>query len=222
MDIRHLISREEARKKIYHALSQTYNLPDKGLTELTGTLVENLCHVNPAGTSYSSLLQEQPAPEKLGELVIDFTRLFIGPYSPPAPPYGSIYLEAERKVMGDSTMDAESRYGRYGIAVAGNFKDVPDHIAAELEFMYFLIHREVELIFAGNREAVYNIIFEQQSFMNDHLSRWVPDFTDLVIQNADMPFYRSLARVTRVFIAGDAAYLNQVRIPETQNREEMQ
>lgn len=217
MDLDRIILYENARKRIYSALSRAYCLPDGHLPELTRVLAEDFCHEFPSGTSFHCMLQALTDPGELRELAVDFTRLFVGPYSPPAPPYGSIYLEAERKVMGDSTVDAASRYSRFGIQTAGSFRDVPDHIAAELEFMFFLIHREVEFLVAEDCTGAGNIIYEQNRFLNDHLNAWIPEFTDLVIQNALMPFYRNLARITRVFINQDAAYLNQVRVLEKQN-----
>ncbi|MBW1770891.1 MAG: molecular chaperone TorD family protein [Deltaproteobacteria bacterium] len=83
---------------------------------------------------------------EIDDLCVDFARLFVGPYALLAPPYGSVYLDGERKVMGDSTMDVCMRYAEVGLQLADHFKEVPDHIAAELEFIYFLILKEAEAI----------------------------------------------------------------------------
>ena len=45
--------------------------------------------------------------------------------------------------MGDSTMDVRMRYGDARLELAADFKEAPDHIAAELEFMHFLIFKEI-------------------------------------------------------------------------------
>ena len=215
MDIDRIISRETARKRIYGLLSRAYCLPDEQLPALTGNLVEDVSRVEGSDASYHSMLHALADPGDPRELAVDFTRLFVGPYSPPAPPYGSVYLEGERKVMGDSTVDAASRYRRFGIQTAGSFRDAPDHVAAELEFMFFLIHREVECLLAEDFTGAGNIICEQHRFLNDHLNAWAPEFTDLVIRNARMPFYRNLAGITRMFIDRDADYLSRVRVLES-------
>ncbi len=61
-----------------------------------------------------------------------------------APPYGSVYLERERTVMGESTLDVVRRYRQEGLDISADFHDAPDHITAELEFVHFLIFKALE------------------------------------------------------------------------------
>ncbi len=48
-------------------------------------------------------------------LKVEFSKLFVGPYKLFAAPYGSVYLDDERKVMGDSTLDVKNRYREAGL-----------------------------------------------------------------------------------------------------------
>jgi TorA maturation chaperone TorD len=124
----------------------------------------------------------------------------VGPYKLLAAPYGSVYLDGERKMMGDSTLDIQNRYREAGLGTAGNFKDAPDHIAAELEFMYYLIFKEIEFFSNSDLEAAVGFIRKQNSFLEDHLMAWVPEFVGNVIANAANPFYPNLANATRAFL----------------------
>ena len=136
----------------------------------------------------------------LEELKIDFARLFVGPYSLLAPPYGSIYLERERKIMGDSTLDLLETYRNAGVDLSDNFRDAPDHIAAELEFMYFLIFKEIQALENSDVDTTIDYLEKQRAFLREHLGAWVFDFADIIEKKAETDFYKNLARATRAFI----------------------
>ncbi len=107
-------------------------------------------------------------------------------------------------VMGDSTMDVKRRYHEAGLDLS--VKEVPDHIALELEFMYFLVFKESVAIQEGGAEAtVYQD--RQVSFLQTHLAVWVPEFADQVIEHAQTDFYRNLARTTKSFIEKDLSVI---------------
>ena len=83
---------------------------------------------------------------------------------------------------------------------AKNFKDAPDHISAELEFMYYLIFKEIEAFAESDTEAAMGFIQKQKSFLEDHLMAWVPEFAKNIIENAENPFYPNLAKATESFL----------------------
>ena len=218
MENEELLCFETARMNTYQVLSQLYQPPDKCLQKNVRLLAENLYHVYPGLIKHVHLTQEHLYPKlDFENLVIDFTRLFVGPFSLPAPPYGSVYMENERKVMGDSSMDAKRRYQSFGLDISKNIKEVPDHITVELEFMFFLIYKEIESIQSNASEQTQELICHQKSFLCDHLNMWVPDFTNCVIEHAGTEFYRNLAKATRIFITEEIEYLESVTTSVTQD-----
>lgn len=211
MDIQTLISQETDRQDIYKNLANFYRLPEKATLTNLDTLLEQLSNLNSEAASYISCMQtELDQGCDLEILRIEHTRLFIGPYSLPAPPYGSVYMENERKVMGDSSMDAKKRYQSFGIDISDSIKEVPDHISVELEFMFFLIYKEIESIQSNLPEQAQEILYHQKSFLTDHLNMWVADFTDCVIEHTEIEFYRNLAKATNIFVAEEIDYLESV------------
>jgi len=114
-----------------------------------------------------------------------------------------VYLDGERKVMGDSTIDVSMRYAEVGLELADHFKEVPDHVAAELEFMYFLILKEVEAISHSDFGQALDFLKKQEEFFLSHLGVWVPQFADNVEKAAETEFYKSLSKATRLFIKKD-------------------
>ena len=101
--------------------------------------------------------------------------------------------------------------------IPANFKDVPDHITVELEFMFFLIFKEIVHIQSNVPEQAQELLFHQKSFHTDHLNIWIPVFTDCVIEHACIEFYRNLATATKIFIREELEYLKNVYISVTQS-----
>jgi TorA maturation chaperone TorD len=218
MDIQKILSYETARKYIYRSLANCFQSPDEKIQTEFDTLAKQLSIIESEALQYVQLLQKEVEKGLDHEfLKIEFTRLFVGPYSLPAPPYGSVYIDHERKVMGDSTMDAKNRYQSFGLDISNNIKEVPDHITVELEFMFFLIFKEIESIQSDASDKTQEILLHQKAFLNDHLNRWVPDFTDCVIEHAGTEFYRNLAKATRIFIAEEVETLESISVSVTQD-----
>ncbi|MHC4280926.1 MAG: TorD/DmsD family molecular chaperone [Planctomycetota bacterium] len=116
------------RADSYKLLSECYYLPDNAL-------MQKIADIAKTDKIFAELVDCIPPAVELESLIIDFTSLFVGPFKLLAPPYGSVYLE-HNKFMGDSTIDVGKFYEDEDLDIV--IKDAPDHIAMELEFMYYL------------------------------------------------------------------------------------
>jgi len=213
MNVNDLIISETARMDVYKGLSACYVFPEASLIAQLKKLEQQLLFLNSDAFAPAMLMRsELQLTENIEILKVEFSRLFIGPYRLAAPPYGSIYLEGKRKIMGDSTIDVHKRYIDNGLAISENFKDVPDHIAAELEFMYFLVFKEISAIRSEQLNEGSECLYRQQSFLSDHLGAWVQDFTHDTELGTEFDFYRNLAIATRVYIAEDLEYLSSLKV----------
>jgi TorA maturation chaperone TorD len=201
MKTNNLLKDESSRMAAFRLLRDCYFLPDPGLSEKLENLEFNMANVCESAVGFiRDMRKEFKAIKHLEPLKVDFSKLFVGPYKMSAAPYGSVYLEAERKMMGDSTLDARNRYREAGLDTAKTFKDAPDHISAELEFMYYLIFKEIEAFANSEIETAIGFIQRQKSFLEDHLMAWVPEFADCIIESAKNPFYPNLAKATSAFL----------------------
>lgn len=163
--------------------------------------------------SYNKIL-----PENLGGIIkylgnkkklqIEFSRLFIGPFKVLASPYGSVYLEEGKATQGDSTFDVQKIYQEENLNV--DLKEPADHIAIELEFMYYLITNEVNAINDGDLEKANLYQSKQDLFLNRHLSQWIPEFTDAILNNSENEFYKKIAASLNLLIKEDLALMNEV------------
>jgi TorA maturation chaperone TorD len=204
MNLEKIVVRESNRRDAFKLLAVCYHLPGSNLLNNINDLGHQLRDLCPqAYACINPMKAALNGTEDLEVIKIDYAKLFVGPYQLLAPPYGSVYLENERKVMGDSTLDARNRYGDAGLEISENFRDVPDHIAVELEFMYFLIFQEIEAATHSKMEDFIEYLKKQESFLEDHLGAWVSDFTKNIIANSESQFFKALAQLTKIFIKQD-------------------
>lgn len=189
------LSREEYRADSYKLMSECYYLPDEKLIEMLSGLDSSRDGL------YSEIARNIPGMSDIELLRVDYSRLFVGPYGLLAPPYGSVYLEDKTRIMGNSTMDAWNWYREAGLDIG--LKEAPDHIAIELEFMYFLVFKQVEAIRDSDPENAAGYLRKQKAFLEAHLGMWVSDFASNVEANAQTEFYRNLGRSTKLFVETD-------------------
>jgi TorA maturation chaperone TorD len=121
--------------------------------------------------------------QTLEDLLVDYTRLFLGPGPVAAQPYGRVWMDGEKPVL--------PMYAEAGFEIDESFRDLPDHITAELEFLYLLIYQ-------GGPENL------RKRFLEEQLGPWVGPFTQAVQAGAATAFYRELAALTERMVAQEA------------------
>ena len=170
---------------------------EEAVLENLSRLLETVC---PEAVLYAKEMARTLEQAADGDLAVAHAKLFVGPFELQAPPYGSLYLESPKRLMGDSTMDVLKMYQRAGLDLSGDFQDAPDHIAAELEFMYFLIARELQSLRAGHREEASGYLKMQQEFHGKYLRPWIEPFGERIRTNSEHEFYKLLAESLSAFI----------------------
>lgn len=205
MDIQGFIVRERARGDSFRFLSACFYQPgkDQFLGEgLLGNLAQALKHASQEAAAAAVALEKAFMKYSERDLMVSYAKLFIGPDKLIAPPYGSVYLDKERRVMGDSTIEVIEFYREAGLSMDEGFREVPDHITAELEFMYYLAFKEVEALEQSQYGAALDLISIQESFVSRFLGRWIRPFCERMREGTDNGFYRALAGCVSAF-AGD-------------------
>lgn len=187
---------------VYRLLSACFYQPEAAFGEekVFAQLAEALGVCAPQMQGKAVLLGTGFREETLENLLLDYTRLFLGPFDIQAKPYGSVYLDGEKVVMGDSTMDAMACYKRGGFEPAEDFREMPDHVAVELEFLYLVNFRKAEALASGNQEQLAEYEAMRRGFLQKHLGRWVADFVARITAEATSNFYRVLGELLAAFI----------------------
>jgi TorA maturation chaperone TorD len=202
--LRHL-----ARADVYRLLSACYYQPEDAFLEedVFSQLKTALAKASPSGVIDAAALDDCFKSSGVEVLLLDYSRLFLGPFEILAKPYGSVYLDGEKIVMGDSTMQALELYREGGFDVAEDFLEMPDHIAVELEFLYLLSFRIGK---ASDDEEKARLILLKQKFLEEHLGRWVGTLSEAIRKGAQTDFYKRLADLTEQFVREDLQELTEV------------
>ncbi|WHX39798.1 molecular chaperone TorD family protein [Mesobacillus sp. AQ2] len=143
----------------------------------------------------------------------DYTRLLIGPFEVPAPPWESVYLRTDRLLFQKTTMDVRKLYQKYGFQAADYNMEADDHIGLELDFMFRLNSLCIEscatIVDTSVPEVIY-LLKEQNNFMRNHLGKFAPAFAKNVIQHAETEFYAGMGMILEGFIDMDSSVLSEL------------
>ena len=198
-----LILYENNRENCFRFLAGLLYFPETRFFEeenLFQNLLEGLRIVCPNAVQDAVRIEKSIREYTEEELQIDYAKLFKGPNTLLAPPYGSVYLDEGRQVMGSSTMEVMKTYEQEGLSKSDDFKDLPDHIVVELEFMSFLIYQELDALKKKDEQLAWNYLEKQNSFLNSFLHQWVPPFCQKIKEGTENKFYISLADCLLKFI----------------------
>ncbi|OBX05243.1 hypothetical protein QV06_03290 [Gallibacterium genomosp. 3] len=111
-----------------------------------------------------------------------FQRQFIGPNALPAPPWGSVYLDKEAVIFGDSLLQLRDFMRKYGIKAELNENVPEDHIGLMLMFAAYIADTRPDIL---------------PEYLSKHLFSWVWRYLELLSEQQDSPFYQGLALVTK-------------------------
>ena len=197
------------RISCYQLLAALFNYPE---AELLESLERSLAEL--------STLLARPLPAELKktpvllDLEVAYTGLFINRLGgAPAPPYGSVYLDAEGQLMGESCLRVAESYRREGLNLAGS--DEPaDFLATELEFLYYLITAEQSAAAAGDTAAVSSCKHQQADFCRELLHPWLAIFCQRIQASAGShPLYLWLSAALLQFSEQEQNHFAAVTAP---------
>jgi TorA maturation chaperone TorD len=195
-----------ARENLCRFLSACYYQPGPEFAEekVFDSMLDAAARIHPDLAAHARRLGAAFSAEGYESLLLDYTRLFLGPSHIIAKPYGSVWLEGEQSLMQRSSMAVEALYQEGGFGMDADFRELPDHIAVELEFLYLLIYRENEARRNDDPDALMAMTELRKRFLDKHLGSWVGPFTATVKAGAQSGFYRELAALTGRFVQIEA------------------
>lgn len=117
----------------------------------------------------------------------EYRRLFVGPQSLPAPPWGSVYTDRDCVVFGESTIALRSWMRARGIERLNDEKDPEDHIGLVLAMAVWLAEEKPELV---------------GEFLRLHVLPWSGHLLEQLEAAAEHPFYKGLASIARTSLSG--------------------
>ena len=135
-------------------------------------------------------------------LALEFTRLFVGPSSHISA-HESVFTELDNgisELWGRSTVAVKNFIETTGLDYKPEFSGVPDHASVELEFMQKLTAWEADKWQQDDRENAEFCVSVQRIFLEQHLLVWLPKFCEVVMAQAENPFYRAMSELMKNYL----------------------
>lgn len=118
----------------------------------------------------------------------EYQRLFIGPYALPAPPWGSVYLDKENVLFGDSMLELRQWMRAQGFAPQTEQNEPEDHFGLMLMLAAWLADQ-------GQQPQLDELLAW-------HLLPWADRYLNLFTENAANDFYRGLGLLAKMTLSG--------------------
>lgn len=217
-DVRPLV---EVRKFLYDVLRRTYlKEPTQGDIKFVKELVssDEFPFVSDSPKILEGINQvrdycsqsDMTSDKVYSDLHWDYTRLFIGPYELPSPPWESVYLNKERLLFQEDTLKVRRFYLKYSFLPVEFGHEADDHLGLELDFMFRLNELALEAMGRGDSNETLQLLKDQRLFLEEHLLKWAPQFVEKVLEHADTDYYRGMAKILEGFLTLDNVALDEL------------
>jgi putative dimethyl sulfoxide reductase chaperone len=216
----------EGRAAVYEVLTLAFTEPSIALVEaLTSGEAVSLLRAA-VGWLRGSATQYEPALARLAEagsqltaagsiealedLRIEYARLFTGPGRTAVMCYASEYLDASEqgpgRLNGSATDYVEATYQSEGVSLVAARADLPDHMATELEFLFYLCRREGAAWAVNDSDEAERLHRRLDAFLRTHVALWMPRFATSVRALAQREVYAATAELLTAHLAVEVEY----------------
>jgi TorA maturation chaperone TorD len=194
-----------AQADLCRLLAACYYEPTAEFVEegVFAALSEAAERIDPALATLAQPLKPAFAAESGENLLVDYAKLFLGPGQTLAPPYESAWRDKNSASPVDSTHELIEQYAAGGFELDPEFRDLPDHLAVELEFLYTLLFQLAVALSQHDQPAIERAQTLRRAFLEQHLAEWIEPFAAAMSAGAGCEFYRRLAELTRAFVRSE-------------------
>jgi TorA maturation chaperone TorD len=128
----------------------------------------------------------------LDTLAVDFADIYLN-HALQASPSESVWVDEEGLERQEPMFQVRDCYRRHGLE-ASDWRHLPDdHLSLQLWFLAFLFHE-------GARDvSTADGLGEAARFMDEHLLRWLPMFSERVSSHCESPYFTGLALLTDAY-----------------------
>ena len=127
-----------------------------------------------------------------GEAVsVEYTRLFVGPPSPAAPPWETMYRGSTNVGFGEATFEMRNYLHDLGLELSNENRQYEDHMGIELLYLSELCRRVGEG--DGDEE-------QARSFVVKHPLSWIDAFLDRIEGISPQGYFSCLVRLEKALL----------------------
>ncbi len=216
-----LASLSEARQGVYAFLSSAFAKPpsSESLAALRGEgFLSSAADLFSEQTA-TPLRQYAEAAEHTAELERqahqEFMCLFKVPGGQYITPYESVFRDtrdvAGKQVkgllMGQSAVDVQKWYRLAALDISEEYKDFPDHICLEFNYLTHVCGKEREFAGAGDDPKLTRAWEMQRDFLAAHVVSWIDALRDKLYDKSQHTYFRAIADLAVEFSKRDLATL---------------
>jgi TorA maturation chaperone TorD len=211
LDVQENAEEAKIRSNIYGFLASMFReeITAERLRQINAPVIKEA--LSEMGLQYD-IFSQKDQDELLEDLAVEYARLFLGP-DKHISPHESIHHQRDDgdwgAHWGGSTVEVKKFIETAGLEYKQEYSGMPDHISVELEFMQEAAWREAQAMEEKDWEGALYCQKMEKKFICDHLIKWIPDFCDKIISQAEISFYGDLAGVTKNFITLEFEEINE-------------
>lgn len=151
----------------------------------------------------------------------EFMNLFKVPGGQYVTPYESVFRDtreiAGRPVkgllMGQAAVDVQKWYRLAAMDISDEYKDLPDHICLELDYLAHLCAKEQGFATTGDTAKLQRAWEMQRDFLAAHVVSWLGVLRDRIHEKSQNAYFRAIADIAVEFTQRDLATLEELLGP---------
>jgi TorA maturation chaperone TorD len=187
----------------YKILALLYNKPSKGVHDnrkIYDSLVKSAGQINQKALEVAKRLRKTGNELELEEQTVEYSRLFEKTDDNLPSLLSNRYIGNLRQDQDDSLKNWLTEiYHKAGFDTS-LFDDPVDHISVELFFIHHLLINAAKGLKEDDMSIINHFGELRCIFVNEHMVKWVPEFTRCILTNSKSPYYLQLAILTRTTI----------------------
>ena len=138
-----------------------------------------------------------PEADRVRDVSVEYTRLFVGPPSPVAPPWETMNRNEGVTVgFGEPTFQMRQLLRDAGLELSNENRQYEDHMGIELLYLSELCRR----VGADDAEGDADALDPLRAFVREHPLAWINWFAAKVAQDAPDGYYAGLLSLAKVLL----------------------
>lgn len=131
------------------------------------------------------------------QVAVEYTRLFVGPSSPAAPPWETMYRSGNTSVgFGEATFEMRRLLREAGLQLSNENNQYEDHMGIELLYISVRCQRVADALAAGDEAAAEALAIRVRAFASQRPSSWIGAFIDRVEEAFPNGYFSCVLRLS--------------------------
>lgn len=147
---------------------------------------------------FAQSLSDIEANQAVMRVSVEYTRLFVGPPSPAAAPWETIYRSCNPSVgFGEATFEMRRLLREAGLQLCNDNNQYEDHMGIELLYLSVLCDRIADALAAGDEDAAEALAAQARGFASERPASWIDALAERVEEAFPAGYFSHILRLSR-------------------------